>query len=36
MRRTLYGVILFLFLIEIAFAVGYGNTSPEVGAMPPL
>ncbi|MGB3920437.1 hypothetical protein [Methanothrix sp.] len=32
MRRTLYGVLLFLFLIEIAFAVGYGNTSPGVGS----
>lgn len=31
MKRILYGTVLFLFLIEIAFAVGYGNLSPVSG-----
>ena len=32
MKRILYGTILLLFLIEIAFAVDYGNLSPVEAA----
>lgn len=31
MKRILYGTILLLFLIEMAFAVDYGNLSPRSG-----